>query len=103
MILFFLDVNLHTRPYNGVSLWRYVGAVGVGGLMMVGWGWTVGVCGGGGREGRSQIAQGVYGGWQVGVYTGWAPISVGLWVGGCGVVLGNLEQELPRSESINQK
>ena len=55
--------HLHTRPYNGVSLWRYVVAVGVGGLMMVGWGWVVWGCGGGGRVGRSQISQGVYGGW----------------------------------------
>ena len=35
--------HLHTRPYNGVSLWRYVGAVG-GGWVDDG---RVGVVGGG--------------------------------------------------------
>ena len=50
-----LHTHLHTKGGkhisiqgpNGVSLWRYVGAVGVGGLMMVGWGWVVWGCGGG--------------------------------------------------------
>ena len=62
-----------------------------------------GVCAGGGRVGRSQISHRgcmVGGRWGC-TLDGPRYLWVCGWVGG--VVLGNLEQQLPRSESRNQK